>query len=96
MLHLIFQSPLETATLQRIETGDAVLFLENAVLCLLKNSVYSLELSKILKSKHLFVLISDIEMRGIATEQLIAGIEVIDYAQWVELTTQHQPVQSWF
>lgn len=96
MLHLIFQSPLETATLQRIGNGDAVLFLENAVLCLRKDSVSSSQLSEMLENSRLFVLISDIETRGIATKELIAGIEVIDYSQWVELTTQHQPVQSWF
>jgi tRNA 2-thiouridine synthesizing protein B len=96
MLHLVFQSPLEIATLQRIGNGDAVLFLENAVLCLLKNSVYSSQLTEMQENNRLFVLISDIETRGIAVAELVEGIEVIDYSDWVTLTTQHQPVQSWF
>lgn len=96
MLHLIFQSPLQTATLQRIGNSDAVLFLENAVLCLLKKGIYNSQLTAMQATNRLFVLVSDIETRGIAVTELIAGIEVIDYAQWVELTTQQQPVQSWF
>lgn len=96
MLHLIFQSPLEIATLQRIGNGDAVLFLENAVLCLLKNGAYYSLLTEMLATNSLFVLVSDIETRGIAAAELIETIEVIDYSDWVELTTQHQPVQSWF
>lgn len=96
MLHLVFQSPLETATLERIGNDDAVLFLENAALCLLKNSVYSSQLTKLLTTSRLFALISDMETRGIAVAELVEGIEVIDYSGWVALTTQHQPVQSWF
>lgn len=96
MLHLVFQSPLELATLKRIGNGNAVLFLENAVLCLLKNSIYSSQLSEMLAANRLFVLISDMEMRGISPPELVAGIEIIDYPDWVALTRQHQPVQSWF
>lgn len=96
MLHLIFQSPLETATLQRIGNGNAVLFLENAVFCLLQNAVYSSQLTQMLATNRLFVLISDIETRGIAAAELTKGIEAIDYSQWVTLTTQHDSIQSWF
>lgn len=96
MLHLVFQSPLQDATLQRIGENNAVLFLENAVLCLLKNGVYHAQLTQLSAINCLFVLISDVETRGIIAEELIEGITVIDYSQWVVLTTQHQLVQSWF
>jgi tRNA 2-thiouridine synthesizing protein B len=96
MLHLIFQSPLQTATLQRIAEGDAVLFLESATLHLLKNSLQCSELQQLLTSNHLFVLISDIETRGISSAELMTGITVIDYAEWVNLTTEYQVIQSWF
>lgn len=96
MLHLIFQSPLETATLQRIGTGDTLLFLENAVTWLLKNSENSFDLSNLLATNGLFVLRNDIETRGIGIEELVSGIAVIDYSEWVTLTMQHQQIQSWF
>jgi tRNA 2-thiouridine synthesizing protein B len=96
MLHLIFQSPLQTATLQRVGNGDALLFLENAVTYLLKNAEKSSALSNRLATNRLFVLISDIETRGINVEELVPGIAVLDYAGWVTLTTEYQRTQSWF
>ncbi len=36
MLHLIFQSPIAHSVLQRIESGDDVVFFENAVLGLIE------------------------------------------------------------
>lgn len=95
MLHLIFQSPLQTATLRRIGKDDAVLFLENTVTCLLKNGKHSLELSHLLTGQRLFVLLADIETRGISVAELLDGITVIDYADWVNLTTEYQHIQSW-
>jgi tRNA 2-thiouridine synthesizing protein B len=96
MLHLIFQSPLKKETLQRIGKADAVLFLENATLQLLKNGVNHPNLNNLLASNPLFVLVSDMEMRGIDVAELIEGITVIDYAEWVALTTQYHPIQSWY
>ena len=96
MLHLIFTAPLQTATLQRIGADDSVLFLENAVLHLLKNSVKSAELTHLVAKNRLFVLLSDIESYGISVEELVQGIEVIDYSQWVSLTCQHHLIQSWY
>jgi tRNA 2-thiouridine synthesizing protein B len=96
MLHLIFQSPLQTATLQRIGKGDAVLFLENALFYLLKNAALNADLQTLSGRTQLFVLDSDLETRGIAAEELSSGINVINYAGWVSLTTEHKTIQSWF
>ena len=41
MLHLIFQSPIEIAILERIDSGDDVVFLENSVLRILQNGSLS-------------------------------------------------------
>jgi tRNA 2-thiouridine synthesizing protein B len=91
VLHLIFQSPIETAILERIDSDDVVVFLENAVLRALQNSNISQQLS----SNRLFVLSDDIAVRGIAPDELIKGIEVIDYAGLVELTVNNPIIQSW-
>jgi tRNA 2-thiouridine synthesizing protein B len=96
MLHLIFQSPLQLPTLQRIGKGDAVLFLENSVTHLLKNASYSCALETQLAANALFVLRADIETRGINANELHRRIEVIDYTGWVDLSVQHQPIVSWF
>lgn len=95
MLHLIFQSPIETAIFERIDSGDVVVFLENAVLRTLQNSSISDTLTQQLDSNRLCVLSDDIAVRGIALDELVKGIEVIDYAGLVELTVNNPVIQSW-
>lgn len=95
MLHLIFQSPIESAILARIDAGDVVVFLENAVLRILQNSVISNTLAQQLSGNRLCVLSDDIAVRGIAPDELVNGIEVIDYAELVELTVNSPVIQSW-
>ena len=95
MLHLIFQSPLDSAVLERIAVGDEVIFLENAVLRLLKNCVFSAALTQQLTKNRLFVLADDLLVRGLNATDLVAGIEVITYAQWVDLTIKNTVIQSW-
>ncbi|MEY3880644.1 MAG: sulfurtransferase complex subunit TusB [Pseudomonadota bacterium] len=95
MLHLVFQSPIETAVLERMATGDVAVFLENAVLRLLQHSQISAKLTQQLNSNRFYVLSEDLAVRGITIDQLIKGIEVIDYARLVELTITHPVIQSW-
>jgi tRNA 2-thiouridine synthesizing protein B len=95
VLHLIFQSPIESAILARIDAGDVVVFLENAVLRILQNSVISNTLAQQLSCNRLCVLSDDIAVRGIAPDELVNGIEVIDYAELVELTVNNPVIQSW-
>ncbi|MGZ5056002.1 MAG: sulfurtransferase complex subunit TusB [Methylobacter sp.] len=95
MLHLVFQSPIETAVLERIDSGDVVVFLENAVLRLLQNSVISGAVTQQLGKNRFCVLSDDIAIRGISPNELIEGLEVIDYAGLVELTVNNPVIQSW-
>jgi tRNA 2-thiouridine synthesizing protein B len=95
VLHLIFQSPIETAILERIDSGDVVVFLENAVLRLLLNSGMSDALAQQLNSNLLCVLSDDIAVRGIGPDELIKGVMVISYAGLVELTVNNPVIQSW-
>jgi tRNA 2-thiouridine synthesizing protein B len=95
VLHLIFQSPIETAILERIDSGDVVVFLENAVLRTLQNSGISNSLSQQLSRTRLCVLSDDLAVRGIASDELLNGIEVIDYSELVELTVNNPVIQSW-
>ena len=98
VLHLIFQSPIEQAILERIDSGDIVVFLENAVLRTLKNSGISDisdELTQKISLGRFCVLSEDIAVRGITVAELIKGLEVIDYAGLVELTVNNPVVQSW-
>ncbi len=95
MLHLIFQSPIELAVLERIALGDDVVFLENAVLRILEKGSLSASLTQLLKQNRLYVLADDIEVRGIQLSELVTGIEVIDYDELVILTVKNPVIQSW-
>lgn len=95
MLHLIFQSPIETAILERIDSGDVVIFLENAVLRILQNGSISNTLAQQIGNTRFCVLSYDIAVRGIVPNELVKGIEVIDYTELVELTVNNPVIQSW-
>ena len=96
MLHLIFQSPIEIAILERIDSGDDLVFLENSVLRILQNGLLHDALTQLLYRSRLYVLSDDIGVRGITTDELIKGIEVVDYAGLVALTIKNPVIQSWF
>lgn len=95
MLHLVFQSPIESAVLERITSGDIVVFLESAVFCVLKTGVTADILSKSLKNIQIFVMTDDIAIRGIQQAELIPGIKVIGYSDLVKLTIENPLNTSW-
>ena len=95
MLHLIFQSPIQTAVLERSASGDDVVFLESSVLWLLEKGSLKSILAPMLKQNRLYVLKEDVEVRGIQASELIIGIAVIDYKELVDLTVQNPHIQSW-
>ena len=95
MLHIVSKSPIENAILERIDTGDAVLFIENAVLGLLKQGQLGENLTQLIKKARLYALAQDLEVRGICHDRLTPGIEVIDYSGFVELTVENAVIHSW-
>ncbi len=52
-------------------------------------------LTQLLKQNRLCVLADDIEVRGIVADELVNGIEVIDYLELVRLTVKNPVIQSW-
>ncbi len=95
MLHLISQSPIESAVLERVAVSDELVFLDNAVLRLLQQGELNQILSALLKNHQLYVLADTLTVRGISAEELVQGISVIDYPQLVALTIKHSVIQSW-
>jgi tRNA 2-thiouridine synthesizing protein B len=95
MLHLISASPVPAAVLERIDPGSSIVFLENAVLWILRNGRLHDRLAGKLADHHLYALSADLAMRGIEADRIVEGIEVIDYQGLVELTVAHPLIQSW-
>ena len=90
MLHLVFNISAEV--LARLQPQSSVLFLNNAIFGLLKNSKWQNELAEITPC---YVLKEDLSLRGIEMDLLIDGIEAIDYTQFVTLTVKNTPIQTW-
>jgi tRNA 2-thiouridine synthesizing protein B len=95
VLHLISQSPIENAIFERVATGDELVFLDNAVLRLLQQGELQQTLSVLLKTHSLYVLSDTLAVCGIHPEELLQGINTIDYPQLVALIVKHPVIQSW-
>ncbi|MEQ1621593.1 MAG: DsrH/TusB family sulfur metabolism protein [Methylococcales bacterium] len=95
MLHLVFQSPIELAILQRVKPDDVVVFLENSVLRILKQGALQPVLLPLIQTNRLCVMSDDIVVRGISVDELVLGIDVIDFDELVALTIQNAVIQSW-
>ena len=96
MLHLISQSPIETAIFERIGAGDDVLLLEASV-CIARQGHYlNAELQRLqTQDCQVFTLDVQLALYGIEVERLLPGINVIDYSGFVELTVKNPVIQTW-
>ncbi len=95
MLHLVSQSPIANAVLARLNIGDEIVFLDNAVLWLLQTGNSNNTWSELLKTHQLYAMTDALAVRGINAEELVQGINIIDYPELVALTVKHPVIQSW-
>jgi tRNA 2-thiouridine synthesizing protein B len=95
MLHLIFQTPIEKAVLQRMEAGDSVVFLHNAIFRVLRNGNFAEDLIPLLPTMQFYILADELNIRGIEPERVLSGIEIIDYEGLVKLVVAHSLIQTW-
>jgi tRNA 2-thiouridine synthesizing protein B len=95
MLHLIFQSPIESAVLERMASGDFAVFLESAVLGVLQKAKLADALGNKLRTNQMYVLSDDMVIRGVLPSELVIGLEVIDYPGLVKLAVENPLIQSW-
>ncbi len=99
MLHIVNKSPFERNSLEscllHAKPGATVLLIEDAVVGAAQGTVLSDRIQKALESVKLAVLGADLEARGIAQEKLVDGVNVVDYAGFVDLVTGHDNNQSW-
>lgn len=99
MLHLVNRSPGESLTLcqclERAGDGDAVLLLGNGVYAALSHpgNVRLLEAS--MGRVSLYALRPDLAARGILEAELLEGIALVDFTEFVELSLLHPSICSW-
>ncbi len=99
MLHIVNKSPFEKTTfgscLNHAKAGDSILMIEDAAVGAIKGSSFSDQLSSALVDKKVYVLGGDLAARGIDQSRMIDGIELVDYAGFVDLTVNNETTQSW-
>lgn len=95
MLHIITTSAGQALIFERTGKGDAVLFIEDAVLCLHKNRPDAKDLLSHCQLLDCYALAADLQLRGLAQEQLVTGVALLDYPGFVDLTVAHDVIKTW-
>ena len=97
-LYTVNKSPFEKNSLEmaiRFATeGAAILLLEDGVYGATKGTVAEALISGA-TGKKFYALAPDLKARGLTEDRLIAGIELVDYAGFVDLVEANDKVQAW-
>lgn len=98
MLNIINKSPFNSNTLASClhyaPPNSAILFIEDGVYAAIQATELAEKLKKVFSYFKFYALKPDVETRGIL-EKLLPEIQLIDYAEFVDLTLQHHPIQTW-
>ncbi len=99
VLHTINKSPFEKNSLESClrfaRSGHAVLLFEDAVYGALQGTRFEEQMKNALSELSIYVLLADLEARGMKADNVIAGIKTIDYARFVDLVVENKSVQAW-
>jgi tRNA 2-thiouridine synthesizing protein B len=95
MLHLVNKSPYDGSNLNTatsiMKNGDTLLLIEDGVY----GAVKAGKAASLLEGHTVSVLGPDLAARGIGEDKLADGINVIDYAGFVDMVEANDNVQSW-
>lgn len=98
-LHTVNKSPFErnslSSCLRLAMAESSILLFEDGVYAALQGTEFSETLQTALAKHSIYVLVPDLQARGMSLEQVIAGVQAVDYAGFVDLTTTHYPIQAW-
>ena len=99
MLHTVNKSPFERNALgsciRLAKSGSSILLTEDGVVGAMKNTTHSKSISDAMPDVAFYVLGPDLKARGLSEDNILDGITVVDYAGFVDLTTEHDTVHSW-
>lgn len=97
-LHTVNKSPFEKSSfdscLEHALDGSAVLLYEDGVYAAIKGTA-SEQKVKSAQGVKFYALGPDIKARGLAEDRVIEGIEIVDYAGFVDLAVEHSKLVSW-
>jgi tRNA 2-thiouridine synthesizing protein B len=98
-LHTVNKSPFEKNSLEiclkMSKAGSSVLLIEDGVYGATKGTAAEAMVKDAMADKKFYALRSDLKARGIAEDRVIDGVEMVDYAGFVDLVEATDKVQAW-
>ena len=99
MLHTVNKSPFENSSVKSCISmcakNNSILFIEDAVISVMKATKFTGMIESSLKDFKMYALRPDLEARGLSLDNVIEGVKIVGYEEFVDLTTEHDSVQSW-
>jgi tRNA 2-thiouridine synthesizing protein B len=99
MLHTVNKSPFERRTLdsalRHAVKGSGILLIEDGVYAAFDGTVVADKVKAAMADHKVYVLGPDVSARGMSEDNVIDGVQVIDYSGFVDLVTEYDKVQSW-
>ena len=99
VLHIVNKSPYERNSLDtclRLARADSsILLIEDGIYAVSKNAAAADKMQAALGKHRIYALEADLQARGIGADMVLDGISLVDYDGFVELTTEHDRLQSW-
>lgn len=98
-LYTVNKSPfgnngLESA-LKFSKAGTAILLLEDGVYGAVKGTAAEAMVTAAMADKKVYAMGPDLAARGIKEDRVIDGVELVDYAGFVDLVEANDKVQAW-
>jgi tRNA 2-thiouridine synthesizing protein B len=97
-LHTINKSPFEKSSMDSClayaKEGSSVLLYEDGIYGAIKGTAAAEKIAAASGVKF-FVLGPDLKARGVGEDKVADGIEIVDYAKFVNLAVENDKVQAW-
>ena len=98
-LHTVNKSPFEKnalkSCLSHLSAGDAVLMIEDGVVGARKGSSAAPMVQAALQTGKVYALAPDLAARGIKPQDIVSGIELVDYSGFADLVANHGRTVAW-
>jgi tRNA 2-thiouridine synthesizing protein B len=98
-LHTVNKSPYEKNSLDSClrfsKAGSSILLIEDGVYAAMKGAAAESKINSAMADKKVYALGSDLKARGVMEDRIIDGVEIVDYAGFVDLVEANDKVQAW-
>ena len=99
LLHTVSKSPFERSNLDSClklaMPGSTILLYEDGVIGAMQGTALAGRIAEAAKSVKLCALGPDLAARGLDAAKVVAGVTVVDYADFVDMAEQASAVQAW-